>query len=61
MKTIGYKNGYRYMSNGKDIFRNDYADDKKIGVRWFSTLAGFEVFLKAYGCLCDKNGIELRT
>ena len=61
MKTIGYKNGFRYMTNGKDIFRNDYVDDKNIGAIWFSTLEGFEVFKKAFGCLYDENGIELRA
>jgi len=58
MKTLGYKNGYRYMTDGKDIFRNDYSDDIKMGVRWFSTVAGFEVFKRAHGCLYDARGNE---
>ncbi len=59
MKTIGYKGGFRYMSDGKDIYRNDYADDEKIGVRWFCTVAGFDAFMKAYGCLCDAHGLPI--
>ena len=56
MKTIGYKNGYRYMSDGKDIYRNDYSNDEKAGVRYFSTVAGFRAFMKAHGCLYDEFG-----
>ncbi len=61
MKVIGYKNGYRYITDGIDIYRNDFADDKNIGVRWFSTVEGFEVFKKAFGNLYDENGIELKV
>ena len=59
MKTLGYKDGYRYMTDGKNIYRNDYADDKKTGIRWFSTIAGFEIFKQAYGCLYGANGNEV--
>lgn len=59
MKILGYQSGYRYMTDGEDIFRNDYADDKETGVRWFSTIAGFEVFKRAHGCLHDENGNQI--
>jgi len=51
MQTIGYKTGFRYMTDGKDVYRNDYADPPEIGARWFSTMAGFASFEKAFGPL----------
>jgi hypothetical protein len=56
MKTIGYKSGFRYLTDGKEVYRNDYADAPDRGVRWFSTLAGFQSFLKGYGPLHDTKG-----
>jgi len=59
MKILGYKNGFRYMADGENVYRNDYSDLESIGVRWFSSLAGFQSFVAVYGCLYDEAGNEI--
>lgn len=54
--TIGYKNGFRYLTDGPDVYRNDYADPETMGLRWFSTAEGFMSWLKAYGPLNNEYG-----
>jgi hypothetical protein len=59
MKTLGYRNGFRYMTDGNDIVRNDYADAENVGIRWYCTVGSFQAFVNAYGPLADENGNDI--
>lgn len=55
---IGYRNGFAYYKIGKDVYRCDYADLDFESLRWFSTLAGMPINIKAYGPLYNEIGEE---
>jgi hypothetical protein len=61
MRTLGYKNGFRYMIDGKDVYRNDYADNENTAVRRFCAKESFKSWLKENGPLYKENGEEVET
>jgi len=58
MKVLGYRSGMQYLTDGKDVYRRDKMDMKHGGMRWYSTLAGFESFIRAYGPLIAPRGLR---
>jgi len=53
---IGHIDGYKFATDGHDIYRCDIGNDARMGMRWFSTVSGFDSFLRAYGPLKEAKG-----
>ncbi len=59
MRILGYRNGFRYLTDEKNVFRNDAADPPDYAIRFYCTRSSFAASIKAYGPLSDEEGEEI--